>query len=135
MELVSTASLNGTIKAEIAFHPPAGRINQILYDYVGWRYQFDANGEEAHEGPTSTPSLRFRLALLCRLAGYLRMSDDAFLFWALPLLEAARMTAEPRGPSLSSLSLLYQTRGSGLQLRHLISVGLNRQETAATRKV
>lgn len=44
-------SLNGIIKAEIAFHPPAGRINQILYDHVGSRYQFDTNGEERTRAP------------------------------------------------------------------------------------
>lgn len=58
------------------------------------------------------------------------MLDNAFLFWALPLLEGTRMTAacddrRATGALLYNLYLLYKARGNNLKLFHLISINLN----------
>lgn len=76
----------------------------------------------------------------CVARGYLDMVDNAFLFWALPLLEGTRMTAacDDAGATAASfykLYLLYKTRGNNLELWHLISINLNCQETPASQKV
>lgn len=78
---ICLVSICGIIRAEIAFHPWANRLNQILYDYVGSQYQFNIiqNVKSAHRAAQHHLRLSFVLPY-CIARRLLDMLHNVFSF-------------------------------------------------------
>lgn len=112
-------SINGIIKAEIAFHSPADRINQIIFYYVGSQYQFNTAWDESARESHLTWSQPLSILLpYCDAHRYLDMLDNAFLFLA----------ASPPGGCSSNSSLWWQRSHESVVIQPL-STGQNKRKS------